>query len=76
VRLLIFGPQGAGKGIQRGREDDTEEVIARRLAIYYESTEPLLRFYGPPVRTIDGNRPVPLVHQEIIAAVTNVTASV
>jgi adenylate kinase len=60
---------------QRGRADDTADVISRRLAIYHETTEPLLRFYGPLVITIDGNRPVPLVHQEIIAAVTNVTAS-
>lgn len=62
--------------LQRGRNDDTAETISRRLAIYHETTEPLLCFYGPLVITIDGNRPVPLVHQEIVAAVTNITASV
>lgn len=62
--------------LQRGRADDAVESISRRLAIYHETTEPLLRFYGPLVITIDGNRPVPVVHQEIIAAVTNITASV
>lgn len=62
--------------VQRGREDDIAEVISRRLAIYHEMTEPLLRFYGPLVITVNGDRPVPLVHQEIIAAVSNVTAAV
>lgn len=62
--------------VQRGREDDIPEVISRRLAIYHETTEPLLRFYGPLVIPIDGDRPVPLVHQEIIGAVSNTTASV
>lgn len=62
--------------VQRGREDDTTDIILRRLAIYHETTEPLLNFYGPLVITIDGNRPIALVHQEIIAATGNVTTSV
>ena len=61
---------------QRGRPDDIAEVITRRLAIYHQTTEPLLRFYGPLVIPVDGNRPVPLVHQEIIAAVSNITTTV
>ena len=76
ILLTVPDEELLRRSMQRGRDDDTEEVIARRLAIYHESTEPLLQFYGPLVLTIDGNRPVPLVHQEIIAAVTNVTASV
>ena len=31
--------------MQRGREDDTEELINKRLDLYYEQTQPLLNFY-------------------------------
>jgi len=76
ILLAVLDEELLHRALQRGREDDTAEVISRRLAIYDETTEPLLRLYGPLVITIDGNRPVVLVHQEIIAAVTDVTASV
>jgi adenylate kinase len=33
------------RGREENRPDDTPEVIARRLAIYHEQTEPLLEFY-------------------------------
>ena len=62
--------------LERGRVDDIAEVITRRLAIYRETTAPLLRFYGPLVVTVEGDRPVALVHQEIIAAVSDITATV
>lgn len=53
----------------RGRVDDTAEVINRRLALYHQHTEPLLRYFGPLVVPIDGDRSVELVHQEIIARI-------
>ncbi len=62
--------------LQRGRGDDIADIITRRLAIYHQATEPLLRFYGPLVIRIDGDRPVPLVRQDIIAAVSDITAGV
>ncbi len=76
--VLLTVPDGEllRRTLQRGRGDDIAEVISRRLAIYHEATEPLLRFYGPLVIRIDGNRPVPLVHQEIIAAISDITAAV
>jgi adenylate kinase len=76
ILLTVPDEELLHRALQRGRHDDTAETISRRLAIYHETTEPLLRFYGPLVISIDGNRPVPVVHQEIIAAVANVTASV
>ena len=33
--------------LERGREDDTEEVIRDRLKIYHEQTEPVLTHYQP-----------------------------
>lgn len=38
---------------ERGREDDNEDVIRRRLAVYREETEPLLDYYGDKVVKID-----------------------
>ena len=76
--ILLTVPDGESlrRTLERGREDDMKEVISRRLAIYHQTTESLLRFYGPQVITIDGNRSVSLVHQEIVAAINDATAKV
>jgi adenylate kinase len=34
-----------GRALEEGREDDTPETIARRLAIYHEQTEPVVEHY-------------------------------
>ena len=34
-----------GRALEEGRDDDTAEVIARRLAIYHEQTEPVVERY-------------------------------
>lgn len=39
--------------LERGRSDDTEDVIRRRLAVYREETEPLLQYYGDKVLPVD-----------------------
>ncbi|MEU6127750.1 adenylate kinase [Saccharopolyspora sp. NPDC047091] len=39
--------------LARGRSDDTEDVIRRRLAVYHSETEPLLDYYRPKVVKID-----------------------
>lgn len=39
--------------LDRGRSDDTEDVIRRRLAVYREETEPLLQYYADRVVKID-----------------------
>ncbi|MEK7616720.1 MAG: nucleoside monophosphate kinase [Patescibacteria group bacterium] len=31
--------------LKRGREDDTKDLIKKRLEIYFEQTEPLLKYY-------------------------------
>jgi adenylate kinase len=33
------------RAAEEGRSDDTPDAIARRLALYYEQTEPLLEYY-------------------------------
>ena len=32
--------------LNRGRQDDTEEIIKDRLKVYKENTEPLIQYYG------------------------------
>lgn len=43
--LEIQGEEIKERLTKRGREDDTEEVIQRRLEFYHKLTQPLLRFY-------------------------------
>ena len=53
------------------REDDKETVVAERLREYEERTAPLVAYYidRTDVRRIDGNRPMPDVFADLMAAV-------
>lgn len=56
----------------RGRKDDNEEVIRRRLQVYHDQTAPLIRFYGDrnQLTDIDGSAPVEDVTAAIQTALT------
>jgi adenylate kinase len=58
----------------RGRKDDTEAVIRRRLQVYQDETSPLIRFYGDrnQVTDIDGSIPVDEVTASIQSALAEV----
>ena len=51
----------------RGRRDDTEEVIRRRLEVYREQTEPLISFYRDRQQlvAVNGNQPPESVSAEV-----------
>lgn len=53
--------------LNRGRKDDTEEVIRHRLQIYHEKTAPLIDFYKGREKlvSIDGNAAVDTVTAEL-----------
>ena len=55
--------------LERGRVDDTEETIGRRLEIYQEQTTPLIDFYQRRhcLKTIEGNLPVSEINQRLEA---------
>jgi adenylate kinase len=56
----------AGRVVQR--EDDREETVRKRQAVYREQTAPLVRFYeaaGVPIHRVDGDRPIDQVQGEI-----------
>lgn len=58
----------------RGRADDIEETILKRLAIYHEQTEPILEYYRKKGKLIevDGDRPIPDIAQDIARHIINV----
>ncbi len=39
--------------LDRGRADDTEEVIKNRMKVYRDETAPLLEFYRDELKTVD-----------------------
>lgn len=55
--------------IERGRQDDTREVIEKRFSEYKESTSPALDYYKEKdikIFEIDGSKKIEEVHQEIM----------
>jgi adenylate kinase len=59
--------------LSRGRQDDSEEVIRRRLQVYQEQTEPLIEFYRSRDRLMDinGSQAVEAVTAAIHQALDN-----
>ena len=53
------------------RKDDAPEVVASRLAIYHEATEPLIEYYSKLgiLRTVDGNGSVEQTSRRTVEAV-------
>ena len=73
-------PKGAGKDDETGedlvqRDDDKEETVKKRLAVYHEQTEVLVDFYSkltgehaPRYIKVDGTQPVETVKENVITA--------
>ncbi len=55
----------------RGRQDDNEETIRNRLAVYYQQTQPLIEFYKElqQLITVDGNQSIDDVTNSLKKAV-------
>lgn len=58
--------------LSRGRQDDNEETIRRRLQVYREQTEPLIEFYKAREQlvAIDGDRDMQVVTAELQQALS------
>lgn len=58
------------RGLGRGREDDTEEVIRKRIRVYREQTEPLVDHFRNRGRLeeVDGDRPIAEVTEQVLEA--------
>lgn len=57
--------------LQRGRADDSEEIIRHRLDIYNHETAPLLQFYAEKglLASVDGIGEVETVNERILTAI-------
>lgn len=55
----------------RKREDDTKDVLAKRLEIYHQETEPLLEEFKNKeiLDEVDGERSIEDIHQDILERV-------
>ncbi len=58
--------------LSRGRQDDNEETIRRRLQVYREQTEPLIEFYSvrEQLVAVNGDRDMELVTAELQQALS------
>ena len=56
------------RAAEQGRADDTEQVIAHRLKLYYDVTHPILEWYGQRgiLVSVDARRPAEQVGRHII----------
>jgi adenylate kinase len=60
--------------LARGRQDDTEEAIARRFEEYENTTLPIVDYFqaaGSPVYNIEADQTPKAVHQQILNAINN-----
>ena len=65
------------RAVEEDRSDDTPEAIARRLALYYEQTEPLVEYYRSRHGNVVGvhaERPIDSVYAEVQSALEQVPA--
>ena len=66
----IATERALGRAAASGRVDDTPEVIARRLELYHQETEPVVAFYRAVgvLVSLNAERPIDDVTSEIEAA--------
>lgn len=70
VNISVEGEQIIQRLLQRGRKDDTEEIIRHRMSVYDNETAPLLDFYSRRngvLKNVDGNADVEEVYKRITA---------
>jgi adenylate kinase len=70
ISLMISDDAAVKRLMARGRNDDTEEAIRRRLAWTKSDVLPqleMLRSRGRPIHEIDGEPDVDTIHKNILA---------
>ena len=53
--------------MKRGREDDTKDLIKKRLGFYHQETEPVLDYYRKMgiLEEVDGERSIEMIFEDI-----------
>jgi adenylate kinase len=73
IYLDIEHETGVGRLLARGREDDTDEAIQKRMGWFETSVVPMVMYYrnNPKYRFLDikGERSIEAVHADIVEAV-------
>lgn len=74
--IKVTDPEAIRRLIKRGRNDDSLDVITRRLELYHRETEPLLTYFkqGNNLEEIDGERAIDDIHQDILTRLKNGTS--
>ena len=76
VSALVGGACPACGGEVYQRDDDNETTVRNRLDVYATSTAPLVDYYRSKgvLVEIDGDRPVDVVFEDVVAALEGATA--
>ena len=75
--ILLTAPDEVvvGRMLARGRADDTDGAIRRRLDIYHTETTPLIEYYGDKIVPVDGVGDIAEVQQRILSALSTSSSS-
>lgn len=67
IYIKISDEEAKERLLKRGRGDDTEEAIEKRINIYHQETEPLLEIFRQKgiLEEVDGEKPIEAVHQDL-----------
>lgn len=67
IYLLVSDEVNKKRLLTRGRKDDTEELIEKRLRLYHQKTEPILNYYRKEGRLleVDGERTIEAIFEDI-----------
>lgn len=72
IHLIASEETVCARLLERGRQDDSKEAIAERFKEYKDTSIPILEHFekaGIPVRTVDGERSIPEIHESIKAII-------
>lgn len=68
IYLKVRDSENSKRLLLRGRSDDSEEVIKKRLAFYHQETAPVLEFYKNKGKLleVDGEPPIEVIFEDIL----------
>lgn len=69
IYLEVSDEENTKRLSKRGRKDtDSYKVIKKRLSVYHQETEPMLKYYRQQgiLEEVDGERSIEAIHQDII----------
>ncbi|TCP53227.1 adenylate kinase [Tamaricihabitans halophyticus] len=70
VQLVVDEDVVVARLLERGRTDDTEDVIRRRQQVYVSETAPLLDYYRDVLISVDGVGEVAEISARVLAALS------